>query len=49
MTSCSAHGHDATLRLADALYVELAVSRGLPLVTSDRRLHAVPTADIVQA
>lgn len=35
------------LRLADALSVELAVSRGLPLVTTDRRLRAVPAADIV--
>lgn len=35
------------LRLADALYVELAVSRGLPLVTTDRRLRAVPAAEIV--
>lgn len=35
------------LRLADALYVELAVSRGVPLVTTDRRLHAAPSADVV--
>ena len=35
------------LRLADALYVELAVSRGLPLITTDRRLHLVTVADIV--
>lgn len=34
------------LRLADALYVELAMSRGLPLVTTDRRLQpcASPTS-----
>lgn len=37
------------LRLADALYVELAFSRGLPLVTTDGRLHPVPVADIVVA
>lgn len=37
------------LRLADALYVELAVSRGLPLVTTDRRLHAAPAVDVVIA
>lgn len=37
------------LRLADALYVELAVSRRLRLVTTDRRLHVVPSADIVGA
>jgi len=35
------------LRLVDALYVELAVSRGLPLVTTDRRLHVAPSADVV--
>lgn len=35
------------LRLADALYVELAVSRGLALVTTDSRLHAAPAADVV--
>lgn len=35
------------LRLADALYVELAVRRGTPLVTTDRRLHAEPAADVV--
>lgn len=34
-------------RLVDALYVELAVSRGVPLVTTDRRLHAAPSADVV--
>lgn len=37
------------LRLADAVYVELAMSRGLPLVTTDRRLQPVPIADIVIA
>ena len=35
------------LRLADALYVALAVSRGLPLITTDHRLHLVAVADIV--
>lgn len=36
------------LRLADALYVELAVSTGLPLITTDRRLHPVPLAEIIE-
>jgi len=35
------------LRLADALYVELAVSRDLPLITADGRLHPVPVAKVV--
>jgi predicted nucleic acid-binding protein len=35
------------LRLADALYVELATARGWHLVTTDRRLHDVPVADVV--
>jgi len=35
------------LRLADALYVELAASRDLPLITTDRRLHSVRVAEIV--
>lgn len=35
------------LRLVDALYVHLAVSRGLPLITTDRRLQAAPSADVV--
>lgn len=35
------------LRLADALYVELAVSRDLPLVTTDRRLRTTPSVDVV--
>lgn len=35
------------LRLADALYVQLAVLRGLPLVTTDRRLSAAPSVDVV--
>ena len=37
------------LRLADALYVELAVARGAPLVTTDRRLRDAPMADVVVA
>lgn len=37
------------LRLADALYVELAETRALPLITTDRRLHDVPLAEIVMA
>ena len=37
------------LRLADALYVELAASRGAALVTTDRRLQAVPMVDVVVA
>jgi len=37
------------LRLADAVYVELAVSRDLVLVTTDRRLQACPCADVVVA
>ena len=37
------------LRLADALYVELAVVRGSALVTTDRRLRTVPMVDVVVA
>lgn len=37
------------LRLADALYVELAVARGLPLITTDRRLRAEPAAEVIDA
>jgi predicted nucleic acid-binding protein len=37
------------LRLADALYVELAAARGAALVTTDRRLRAVPMVDVVVA
>jgi predicted nucleic acid-binding protein len=37
------------LRLSDALYVELAASRSLPLVTTDRRLHPVPVAEVISA
>jgi predicted nucleic acid-binding protein len=37
------------LRLADALYVELAAARGAALVTTDRRLTSVPTVDVVVA
>jgi predicted nucleic acid-binding protein len=35
------------LRLVDALYVQLAVTRGLSLVTTDRRLHDAPSVDVV--
>ncbi len=35
------------LRLADALYVELATTLGCQLVTTDRRLRDMPGADIV--
>jgi predicted nucleic acid-binding protein len=35
------------LRLADALYVELAASRSLPLVTTDRRLHSASNVEVV--
>lgn len=44
-----AWGRRHHLRLVDALYVELAVARGLALVTTDRRLHAMPAADVVDA
>jgi predicted nucleic acid-binding protein len=35
------------LRPADACYVELATTRGWPLVTTDRRLRSIPAADVV--
>jgi predicted nucleic acid-binding protein len=35
------------LRLVDALYVQLAIVRDLRLVTTDRRLQAMPSADVV--
>ncbi len=37
------------LRLVDAVYVELAVSRDVPLVTTDRRLRDAPSVDVVGA
>lgn len=37
------------LRLADALYVGLAASRALPLITTDGRLRPVASAEIVVA
>jgi predicted nucleic acid-binding protein len=37
------------LRLVDALYVQLAVSLDHPLITTDRRLHAAPSVDVVIA
>jgi predicted nucleic acid-binding protein len=42
-------GQAHELRLADALYVELAAARALPLVTTDRRLRAVPVVEVVEA
>lgn len=35
------------LRLADALYVELSVSRDLPLITTDRRLAPAPGVEVI--
>ena len=35
------------LRLVDVLYLQLAVVRDLPLVTTDRRLHSAPATDVV--
>jgi predicted nucleic acid-binding protein len=35
------------LRLVDALYIQLAVSREIVLVTTDRRLHGMAAADVV--
>ncbi|ACU53629.1 PilT protein domain protein [Acidimicrobium ferrooxidans DSM 10331] len=35
------------LRLVDAIYIELAVSRGVPLVTTDRRLRGAPSVEVV--
>ena len=37
------------LRLVDAVYVELAVSRDVPLVTTDLRLRDAPSVDVVGA
>lgn len=37
------------LRLVDALYVQLAVSLGRPLITTDRRMGGAPAADVVVA
>ena len=37
------------LRLVDAVYIQLAVSLGLRLITTDRRLQDVPAADVVVA
>jgi predicted nucleic acid-binding protein len=39
-----------TVRLADALYVDLAARLDVPLLTTDARLgRAVPTAEVVIA
>jgi predicted nucleic acid-binding protein len=35
------------LRLVDAVSVQLAVARGLPLVTTDRRLRSAPAVEVV--
>lgn len=35
------------LRLVDALYVQLAVSLDVPLITTDRRLRDAPAAEVV--
>lgn len=35
------------LRLADALYVELAAGLDLPLITTDRRLQGAPAVEVV--
>jgi len=35
------------LRLVDALYVQLAVLRDLPLVTTDRRLRSAPSVHVI--
>lgn len=40
---------DDQLRLVDALYVEPALSLGVPLITTDPRLHAMPAAEVVRA
>jgi predicted nucleic acid-binding protein len=37
------------MRLADALYVELAATRKAVLVTTDRRLRAAPMVDVLVA
>jgi len=44
-----AWGRRDQLRLADALYVELAASRDVPLITTDRRLRPVSGAEVVAA
>jgi predicted nucleic acid-binding protein len=36
------------LRLADALYVELALSRGLQLISTDRRLGSVSLVEVIE-
>lgn len=35
------------LRLADAIYIELATIHGLPFITTDRRLERFPIAEVV--
>ncbi len=47
LIDCWARRHQ--LRLADDLYVQLAVSLDLPLITTDPRLRDAPAADVVVA
>ncbi len=35
------------VRLVDAVFVQLAVDRGLPLITTDTRLRAAPAVEVV--
>jgi len=37
------------LRLVDAVYVELATTRGITLITTDRRLRAVEVVEVMHA
>jgi predicted nucleic acid-binding protein len=37
------------LRLVDAVYVELATTRGITLITTDRRLRAVGVVEVMHA
>jgi len=45
LAGCWARRHG--LRMSDALYVELAASTGLPLVTTDRRLRDAPMVEVI--
>ena len=44
-----AWGRRGSLRLADALYVELASSLGVTMITTDARLEAVALAEVISA
>jgi len=46
-TLLGAWGRRSNLRLADALYVELAVNLGARLVTTDGRLAAQPQVEVL--